>query len=121
MRLTTPRIAPVPAESWTDEQREIVEPMLARGINVGAASTDGAKGSLPTDIGRWHWADFGSFLARPRMFCDETTFHAAGPAGRKAMASISIFAFSNRPATCTAVLVGGSFGKNSPRMRENTA
>ena len=31
--------------------------------------------------------------------------HAAGPAGRKAMASISIFAFSNRPATCTAVLV----------------
>src|SRR5689334_6002726 len=47
--------------------------------------------------------------------------HAAGPAGRKAMASISIFAFSNRPATCTAVLVGGSFGKNSPRMRENTA
>jgi hypothetical protein len=47
--------------------------------------------------------------------------HAAGPAGRKAMASISIFAFSNKPATCTAVLVGGSFGKNSPRMRENTA
>jgi transposase len=31
------------------------------------------------------------------------------------MASISIFAFSNRPATCTAVLVGGSFEKNSPR------
>jgi len=46
---------------------------------------------------------------------------AAGPAGRKAMASISIFALSNRPATCTAVLVGGSFGKNSPRMREYTA
>src|SRR5215831_15875710 len=46
--------------------------------------------------------------------------HAAGPAGRKAMASISIFAFSNRPATCTAVLVGGSFGKNSPRMREKS-
>jgi len=47
--------------------------------------------------------------------------HCAGSAGRKAMASISIFAFSNRPATCTAVLVGGSFGKNSPRIRENTA
>ena len=31
MRLTTPRVAPAPAESWTDEQREIVEPMLARG------------------------------------------------------------------------------------------
>ena len=31
MRLTTPRIAPVPADSWTEEQREIVEPMLARG------------------------------------------------------------------------------------------
>ena len=31
MRLTTPRIAPAPAETWTDEQREIVEPMLARG------------------------------------------------------------------------------------------
>ena len=47
--------------------------------------------------------------------------HAAGFAGRKAMASISIFAFSNSPATCTAVLVGGSSGKNSPRTRENTA
>jgi 4-carboxymuconolactone decarboxylase len=31
MRLATPRVAPVPAESWTEEQREIVEPMLARG------------------------------------------------------------------------------------------
>jgi 4-carboxymuconolactone decarboxylase len=31
MRLTTPRVAPVPAENWTSEQREIVEPMLARG------------------------------------------------------------------------------------------
>jgi len=31
MRLTTPRIAPVAAESWTEEQREIAEPMLARG------------------------------------------------------------------------------------------
>jgi 4-carboxymuconolactone decarboxylase len=31
MRLTTPRVAPVPAESWTAEQREIAEPMLARG------------------------------------------------------------------------------------------
>jgi 4-carboxymuconolactone decarboxylase len=31
MRLTAPRIAPAPAESWTDEQREIVGPMLARG------------------------------------------------------------------------------------------
>ena len=31
MRLTTPRVAPVPAEDWTAEQREIVEPMLARG------------------------------------------------------------------------------------------
>jgi alkylhydroperoxidase family enzyme len=36
MRLKTPRIAPVPAENWTDEQREIVAPMLARGpvINI---------------------------------------------------------------------------------------
>ena len=31
MRLTKPRIAPVPAETWTAEQRELVEPMLARG------------------------------------------------------------------------------------------
>lgn len=31
MRLTAPRIAPAPADSWTDEQRQIVEPMLARG------------------------------------------------------------------------------------------
>ena len=31
MRLTTPRVVPVSAESWTEEQREIVEPMLARG------------------------------------------------------------------------------------------
>ncbi len=31
MRLTTPRIAPAPAETWTDEQREMVEPMMARG------------------------------------------------------------------------------------------
>lgn len=36
MRLTTPRVAPVPADSWTEEQREIVTPMLARGpvINI---------------------------------------------------------------------------------------
>ena len=44
--------------------------------------------------------------------------HAARPAGKKAMASISIFAFSNRPATCTAVLVGGSFGKPTRWLRE---
>lgn len=31
MRLTAPRVMPVSAESWTEEQREIVEPMLARG------------------------------------------------------------------------------------------
>lgn len=31
MRLTTPRVVPPAAESWTEEQREIVEPMLARG------------------------------------------------------------------------------------------
>jgi 4-carboxymuconolactone decarboxylase len=31
MRLTKPRIAPTAAESWTEEQRELVEPMLARG------------------------------------------------------------------------------------------
>jgi 4-carboxymuconolactone decarboxylase len=31
MRLTTPRIAPAPAESWTDEQRQIVDPMITRG------------------------------------------------------------------------------------------
>src|SRR5262249_39339160 len=51
----------------------------------------------------------------------QNRFHAARAAGRKATASISMFAFSSRPATCTAVLVGGSVGKNSPRMRENTA
>jgi 4-carboxymuconolactone decarboxylase len=36
MRLTTPRIAPLAAESWTEEQREIAAPMLARGplINI---------------------------------------------------------------------------------------
>lgn len=31
MRLITPRVAPVPLEGCTEEQREIVEPMLARG------------------------------------------------------------------------------------------
>ena len=31
MRLTTPRVVPVAAEDWTEEQREIVEPMLKRG------------------------------------------------------------------------------------------
>jgi len=31
MRLTTPRVAPVPPDGWTEEQREIAEPMLARG------------------------------------------------------------------------------------------
>lgn len=36
MRLKSPRVLPVPAESWTGEQREIAEPMLARGpmINI---------------------------------------------------------------------------------------
>jgi len=36
MRLTTPRIHPVAAEKWTEEQREIVAPMQARGriINI---------------------------------------------------------------------------------------
>ena len=36
MRLTKPRIPPVPAEKWTEEQREIVAPMQARGriINI---------------------------------------------------------------------------------------
>ena len=36
MRLTTPRIPPVAAEKWTEEQREIVAPMQARGriINI---------------------------------------------------------------------------------------
>jgi hypothetical protein len=41
--------------------------------------------------------------------------------GTKATESISIFAFSNSPTTCTAVLVGGLSGTNSPRMREKTA
>ncbi len=31
MRLTRPRIAPVPEGDWTPEQREIVQPMQARG------------------------------------------------------------------------------------------
>jgi len=31
MRLTSPRVAPAAAESWTEEQREIVEPMVKRG------------------------------------------------------------------------------------------
>ena len=36
MRLTKPRIPPVPPEKWTEEQREIVAPMQARGriINI---------------------------------------------------------------------------------------
>ena len=36
MRLKAPRIEPVPAENWTEEQREIVAPMQARGriINI---------------------------------------------------------------------------------------
>ena len=51
MRLTTPRIAPAPAESWTDEQREIVEPMLARGsvLNIfrDLADPSGCGKGLP--------------------------------------------------------------------------
>jgi len=31
MRLIAPRVVPTAAESWTEEQRAIVEPMLARG------------------------------------------------------------------------------------------
>ena len=31
MRLTTPRVLPVPLDACTEEQREIIEPMLARG------------------------------------------------------------------------------------------
>jgi 4-carboxymuconolactone decarboxylase len=31
MRLTAPRVVPAAAESWSEEQRAIVEPMLARG------------------------------------------------------------------------------------------
>jgi alkylhydroperoxidase family enzyme len=31
MRLTSPRVAPVPPDDWTEEQREIAAPMLARG------------------------------------------------------------------------------------------
>jgi hypothetical protein len=58
---------------------------------------------------------------QPARLISDRGPQVAGPAGKKAMASISIFAFSNRPATCMAVLVGGFFGKNSPRMRENTA
>ena len=36
MRLTKPRIPPVPPENWTEEQRELVAPMQARGriINI---------------------------------------------------------------------------------------
>ena len=36
MRLKSPRVLPVAAETWTEEQREIVAPMLARGriINI---------------------------------------------------------------------------------------
>jgi hypothetical protein len=35
MRLKFPRIAPVPAENWTEEQREIAAPMQARGpVNI---------------------------------------------------------------------------------------
>ena len=30
MRLKTPRIAPVPEDQWTDEQKEIAAPMMAR-------------------------------------------------------------------------------------------
>jgi 4-carboxymuconolactone decarboxylase len=31
MRLTTPRVVPAASENWTEEQREIAEPILARG------------------------------------------------------------------------------------------
>jgi alkylhydroperoxidase family enzyme len=31
MRLNAPRIAPVPQDQWTDEQKALAEPMLARG------------------------------------------------------------------------------------------
>ncbi len=85
----------------------------ARGSSevVGIYSSHRESGSFWTPIG---------VTTEPGVL-GQDRIHAAGPAGKKAMASISIFAFSNRPATCTAVLVGGSFGKNSPRMRENTA
>src|SRR5215469_11868399 len=70
----------------------------------------------------WNWLTGHATTLRPAGECiDLDQSEMAGPAGRKATASISILAFSSRPATCTAVLVGGSFGKSSPRMRENTA
>ena len=65
MRLTSPRVAPVPLDGCTEEQREIVEPMLARGkvLNIfrtmlthpvaakafwsGAAMCSAAKSTLP--------------------------------------------------------------------------
>jgi hypothetical protein len=85
-----------------------------------------SAGSAPFKMPIWQYPSkmSGSYRAAERgsgAVLGQNRFHAAGPAGRKATASISIFAFSSRPATCTAVLVGGSFGKNSPRMRENTA
>src|SRR5258705_2709676 len=39
MRLTTPRIPPVAAEKWTEEQREIVAPMQARGRTINIFRT----------------------------------------------------------------------------------
>jgi hypothetical protein len=84
-----------------------------RSTELPAVDAKRAAGERPQKLG------FGALSALRVL--RQNRFHAAGPTGRKATASISIFAFRSRPATCTAVLVGGSFGKNSPRMRENTA
>jgi 4-carboxymuconolactone decarboxylase len=53
MRLTSPRIAPVPAESWTDEQREIVGPMLARGsvLNIFRTLLSHPAAAKPSSFG----------------------------------------------------------------------
>ena len=52
MRLTAPRIAPVPLENCTPEQRDIVEPMLARDLCLISAAAIGvvAIDTIATDI-----------------------------------------------------------------------
>ncbi len=54
MRLSKPRIAPVPSEQWTEEQREIMSPMM-RGEGVGeqGANVFATLVSYPKFMKRW--------------------------------------------------------------------
>lgn len=70
MRLKTPRIAPVPEDQWTDEQKEIAAPMMARRGKVfnifrtQLAHPDAMRGFL--GIGNYVLSKRNSLPARER-------------------------------------------------------